>query len=131
MEFFLSYIQTWAVLVPSLALLTVLRVSTLASVVLVIRWLGLSVDMVSDVFLLVTLFAINADCQDGDVRLMGGSKATEGTVEVCFDNIWGQVADSGWGDKDAQLICKLLGFSADGRLCGQNASKLMLFLRFC
>ena len=50
MEFFLSYIQTWAVLVPSLALLTVLRVSTLASVVLVIKWLGLSVDMVSDVF---------------------------------------------------------------------------------
>ena len=50
MESFLSYIQTWAVLVPSLALLTVLRVSTLASVVLVIRWLVLSADMVSDVF---------------------------------------------------------------------------------
>ena len=50
MEFFLSYIQTWAVLVPSLALLTVLRVSTLASVVLVIRWPELSADMVSDVF---------------------------------------------------------------------------------
>ena len=50
MEFFLSFIQTWAVLVPSLSLLTVLRVSTLASVVLVIRWLELSVDMVSDVF---------------------------------------------------------------------------------
>lgn len=55
------------------------------------------------------------DCNDGDVRLVGGSKNTEGTVEVCFENIWGQVADGGWSDKNAQVICRLLGFSTNGK----------------
>ncbi|XP_011409971.1 PREDICTED: scavenger receptor cysteine-rich domain superfamily protein-like [Amphimedon queenslandica] len=77
------------------------------------------------------------DCQNGDVRLVGGSKNTEGTVEVCFDNIWGQVADSGWGDKDAELICKLLGFSTDGAASsigskyGKNNRTIMLSDVYC
>ena len=47
------------------------------------------------------------------MRLVNGSKSTEGTVEVCYDNIWGLVGDGGWSESDASLICKLLGHSAD------------------
>ena len=53
------------------------------------------------------------DCENGDVRLVGGSKSTEGTVEVCFENLWGLVADGAWDAKDAAIICKILGHSED------------------
>ena len=66
-------------------------------------------------FDLLSLF-LSLDCANGDIRLMGGSSNTEGTVEVCFDNVWGNVAESGWGEKDAGLVCSLLGFLSDGML---------------
>jgi deleted-in-malignant-brain-tumors protein 1 len=57
-----------------------------------------------------------ADCYNGQLRLMGGSDRTQGSVEVCFDNVWGNIAETGWGDKDAQLACSLMGFLADGAI---------------
>ena len=63
-----------------------------------------------------SISCISIDCNDGDVRLVGGSKSTEGTVEVCFDNIWGQITDAGWDSNAAQVICRLLGFSDTGKL---------------
>ena len=38
----------------------------------------------------------------------------EGTVEICFGNLWGLVADSGWTDVEASVVCKQLGFSSQG-----------------
>ena len=36
----------------------------------------------------------------------------EGTVEVCFDNLWGLVsADAYWDDKDAQVVCTSLNLT--------------------
>ena len=63
--------------------------------------------------LLLLIFFLQTDCKNGDVRLVGGSKDTEGTVEVCFENLWGLVADGGFDEKDASVICKLLGHSPD------------------
>ena len=57
---------------------------------------------------------IFADCVDGDVRLVGGSDVSEGTVEVCFDNLWGLVTQTGWDTNDAQVICRQLGYSPIG-----------------
>ena len=31
-------------------------------------------------------------CTDGEVRLVGGSNETEGTVEVCHNKTWGMVS---------------------------------------
>ena len=33
------------------------------------------------------------NCENGEVRLVGGASDSEGTVEVCLDNLWGLVAD--------------------------------------
>ena len=41
------------------------------------------------------------ECNDGEIRLVGGSTNLEGTVEICFGNLWGLIAESGWGDHDA------------------------------
>ena len=54
------------------------------------------------------------DCQNGELRLQGGPRASEGTVEICIDNVWGNILENGFGDKDASLVCKLLGYFSDG-----------------
>ena len=49
------------------------------------------------------------ECTDGAVRLLGGSIESEGTVEICFDNLWGLVTQSKWSTSDARVTCKQLG----------------------
>ena len=45
---------------------------------------------------------------------MGGSKETEGTVEVCYSSFWGLVSVAGWDNKDAAVVCYNLGFERSG-----------------
>ena len=56
----------------------------------------------------------NAACNDGDLRLEGGSSLREGRVEICYDNVYSTVCDDQWGLLDAQVACRNLGFSDAG-----------------
>ena len=58
-------------------------------------------------------FTYVIDCGgDGTVRLVGGSNDYEGTIEVCFESLWGLVtADAYWDDTDAQIVCKQLNYT--------------------
>ena len=53
-------------------------------------------------------------CTDGAVRLSGGLKESEGTVEICFDNLWGLVAQSKWSASNAEVTCRELGYFFQG-----------------
>ena len=64
--------------------------------------------------LLLTYTFIHVDCEDSDVKLTGGSSEAEGTVQICFDNQWGLISESGWSQKDAQVVCRELGFLVEG-----------------
>ena len=55
-------------------------------------------------------FYIAQTCVDGEARLVNGSTAAEGRVEICYAGIWGSVCDRGWDDSDAAIICIQLGF---------------------
>ena len=50
-------------------------------------------------------------CNDGDVRLVGGSTFNQGRLEVCINNAWGSVCDSvGVFTRDeAKVACRQLG----------------------
>jgi deleted-in-malignant-brain-tumors protein 1 len=48
-------------------------------------------------------------CTDGMVRLVNGVTARDGTVEVCFDNLWGLVGTTGWTNLDALVVCNQVG----------------------
>jgi len=50
-------------------------------------------------------------CADGDIRLRGGTTASEGRVEICDNHAWGTVCDDFWGAPDANVVCRQLGFS--------------------
>ena len=53
-------------------------------------------------------------CSDGEVRLSGGQTENEGTVEICFDNLWGLVAETEWSISDAGVTCRQLGYRSEG-----------------
>ena len=58
-----------------------------------------------------------ADCEDGDVKLVGGNTQYEGRVEVCINQVWGTVCSSGYYyywwlwyyNYNSNVICRQLG----------------------
>ena len=53
-------------------------------------------------------------CEEGGIRLVGGRNSLEGTVEICFNNLWGLVSDSdnSWDDNAATAVCNQLGYTS-------------------
>ncbi|XP_069609377.1 neurotrypsin-like [Ranitomeya imitator] len=53
---------------------------------------------------------------DGSVRLSGGQNIAEGRVEVFYNGDWGTVCDDGWTERNAQVVCRHLGFRGSSSL---------------
>ena len=48
-------------------------------------------------------------CNNSDIRLVNGSNANEGRVEMCVDDHWFTVCSHSWTIYEAALVCKKLG----------------------
>lgn len=55
------------------------------------------------------------ECIDQHSVRLAERSDTTGRLEICIDNVWKKVCDDGdFGDRDAQVVCKQLGFSPNG-----------------
>ena len=56
-------------------------------------------------------------CEDGEVRLQGGTDPSNGRVEVCQYRTWGSVCTNKWDHDDARVVCRQLGHDPEGCPC--------------
>ena len=46
-----------------------------------------------------------------EIRFSGGDKPDQGRVELKYQGIWGTVCDDGWDQFDAEVACRMGGFT--------------------
>lgn len=70
-------------------------------------------------------------CDDGAVRLLGGGFENEGTIQVCYGNLWGLVSDNTWDENDARVVCRQLGYAGGSKLMNINPIITLSNNRYC
>ena len=53
-------------------------------------------------------------CVQSSVRIIGGPNNRTGRIEICFNNRWNTICDGGWGNVDAGVACRQVGFQQQG-----------------
>ena len=67
-----------------------------------------------DNFILLLVPDTTDNCTNGAIRLVKGSTKYEGLVEICADGSWGYICQYGWGQTDAMVTCRQLGYTKIG-----------------
>lgn len=57
------------------------------------------------------------------LRLSGGIGPHEGQLEVLYNATWGSVCDDFWGEPDADVACKQLGYNGSLSSTGDGSVK--------
>ena len=50
-------------------------------------------------------------CVTNSLRIVGGTNALTGRVEICSANSWGTVCDDSFNNNAARVVCRQLGYS--------------------
>ena len=54
------------------------------------------------------------NCSEGSARLQSGVNERIGTVEICVHGFWGAICNNLWDSRDADVLCRQLGFQTFG-----------------
>ena len=62
------------------------------------------------------IFVELSQCNNGSVRLVGGSGGYEGNVQVCVTGTWRYVCDQWWHINNAKVVCSQIGYFRSSQL---------------
>ena len=65
--------------------------------------------------LLLGVSTPDANCTDGEIRLVDGENQLEGRVEICLNRALGTIWDTIFGEDDANVVCEQLGMTYNGK----------------
>ncbi|XP_076372395.1 lysyl oxidase homolog 2-like [Tachypleus tridentatus] len=73
---------------------------------------------------------------EGDIRLVGGHTACQGNVEIYHFGQWGSICDDEWDKREADIVCRLLGYPGADRpttdsLYGRSRSLIWMDNLYC
>ena len=71
----------------------------------------LCVSKIVFIYLLLLFSAPSSQIPSVTVKLVGGMTRTQGRVLVNYNGIYGSICDDSWDDRDAMVVCRMLGFS--------------------
>lgn len=54
------------------------------------------------------------------MRLLNGTTALEGRVEVCWGAMWTPICTTSWNSLGAKVVCRQLGYSTAGMSCSRD-----------
>ena len=67
-------------------------------------------------FILTVVMSVQNDhCSDYDIKLVDGPSANEGKVLICINRVWGTLCSNNINSTDAAVICRQLGYRAEGK----------------
>uniref|UniRef100_A0A1X7VN53 Deleted in malignant brain tumors 1 protein n=1 Tax=Amphimedon queenslandica TaxID=400682 RepID=A0A1X7VN53_AMPQE len=76
--------------------------------------------------------AYQANCTNGQVRLVDGSTEDDGRVEICINQAWGSICSSSWSVQDAFVACKQLGYiGGEIKSISSGAGPILMSYLYC
>ncbi|XP_076308239.1 lysyl oxidase homolog 3A-like [Tachypleus tridentatus] len=57
---------------------------------------------------------------EGAIRLIGGHRANQGNVQIYHVGRWGYICDDEWDQREANIVCRLLGYPGAERSTGDS-----------
>ena len=84
-------------------------------------------------FILIAAMSIqNNHCSDYDIKLVDGPSANEGKLLICINRVWGTLCNDNINSTDAAVICRQLGYRAEGKTPSTSTEKASyLILHTC
>jgi len=82
-------------------------------------------------FAIIIFFIAEANCTEGEIRLVGTAGGYDGDVIICHLNVWGLICGNMWDNNDGMVACRQLGlefFSVTSRSHYHDGKERDLFL---